>query len=110
MILVVVGRFTKYAHFIPVKHPYTTKSIAALVFDNVVKLHGLPQSVLSDRDKIFTCCLWTELFSMVGTKLLISSAYHPQNNGQTERVNQCLKMYLMCVVFDEPKNGKSCLA
>lgn len=103
VILVVVGIFTKYAHFLPVKHPYTAKSIAQLVFDNVVKLHGLPKSVISDRDPVFTSVFWQELLKKVGTKLLLSSAYHPQTYGQTERVNQCLEMYLRCMVFDEPK-------
>lgn len=72
VILVVVDRFTKYAHFIPVKHPYTAKYIASLVFDHVVKLHGLPKMVVSDRDRIFTSHFWAELFHKVGTKLLLS--------------------------------------
>lgn len=79
VILVVVDSFTKYAHFIPLKHPYTARSVAVLFFDQVVKLHGVPISVISDRDKVFTSLFWTELFKLVGTKLLLSSAYHSQN-------------------------------
>ena len=53
VILVVVDRFTKYAHFIPLKHPYTAQIIARVVLDNIVKLHGLPKTVVTDRDKVF---------------------------------------------------------
>lgn len=110
VILVVVDRFTKFAHFIPVKHPYTAKTIATLVFEHVVKLHGMPVTIVSDRDKVFTSNFWTELFQLMGTKLLLSSAYHPQTDGQTERVNQWLEMYLRCVVYEEPKLWKGWLA
>lgn len=58
VILVVVDRFTKYAHFLPVKHPYTAQSIARLFLDNIVKLHGMPHTIVSDRDKVFTSTFW----------------------------------------------------
>lgn len=103
VILVVVDRFTKFAHFIAVKYPYTAASIAKLFFDNVVKLHGLPHSIVSDRDKVFTSTFWQELFSLLKTSLLLSSAYHPQTDGQAERVNQCLEMFLRCAVSASPK-------
>ena len=105
-----VDRFTKYAQFIPIKHPYTANTIARAVFDNVVKLHGLPKTIVSDRDKIFTSTFWKELFRLMGTQLLFSSAYHPQTDGQTERVNQCLEMYLRCVVYEDPKQWKQLLS
>jgi len=88
VILVIVDRFTKCAHFIPIRHPFTAPTIARAVFDNVVKLHGMPKTIVSDRDKIFTSTVWKELFRLLGTRLLFSSAYHPQTDGQTERVNQ----------------------
>lgn len=109
-ILVIVDRFTKYRHFIPLRHPFTAQTVAKLVLDNVVKLHGLPKSMLSDRDRIFNSLFWKNLFQLVDTKLLMSSSYHPQTDGQTERVNQCLDMYLRCVVHDSPKQWKSWLS
>lgn len=59
------------------KHPFTAHEIAKLVLDNVVKLHGLPKSIVSDRDKIFTSAFWKTLFTLLDTKLLMSTAYHP---------------------------------
>jgi len=102
VILVVVDRFTKYAHFIPLKHPYTALSIARVLYDNVIKLHGMPLSMVSDRDKNFTSAIWSELFKLEGVKLKYSTTYHPQTDGQTERVNQCLEMYLRCSISAFP--------
>ncbi|KAK4393014.1 Transposon Ty3-G Gag-Pol polyprotein [Sesamum angolense] len=102
-ILVIVDRLTKYSHFLPLKHPYTASSIAKTFFDNIYKLHGLPVSIVTDRDRVFTSRLWKELFSMAGVSLDMSSAYHPQTDGQTERFNQCLENYLRCMCHQKPK-------
>jgi hypothetical protein len=87
VIFVVVDKFTKYAHFVPMSHPYTALSVAQLYFNNIYKLHGLPEAIISDRDGVFTSALWQELFRLSNTKLLMSSFYHPQTDGQTERLN-----------------------
>ena len=108
-ILVVVDKFSKFAHFIPMKHPFTALTVAKVYMDNVYKLHGMPSSLISDRDRIFTITLWRELFSLVGVQLRMSSAYHPQTDGQTERVNQCMETYLRCFVHACPTKWSSWL-
>jgi hypothetical protein len=109
-ILVVVDKFTKYGHFIPLKHPYTALSVAQLYFNNVYKLHGLPATLISDRDRVFTSALWQELFRLTQTTLNMSSSYHPQTDGQTERLNQCLENYLRCMISSCPTKWADWLA
>jgi hypothetical protein len=102
-LLVVVDKFTKYGHFLPITHPFTTLTVAQPFMDNVYKLHGLPKAIISDRDRVFTSAVWQELFRLSDTKLLMSSAYHPQTDGQTERLNQCVEAFLRCTVHSCPK-------
>jgi hypothetical protein len=83
-ILVVVDTFSKYAHFIPLLHPYSALKVAQLFLDSVYKLHGLPLAIVSDHVRIFTSWLWHELFRLAGTTLKMSSSYHPQTDRQTE--------------------------
>jgi transposase InsO family protein len=101
-ILVIVDRFSKYSHFVPLAHPFTAQSVAKLFLHNIYRLHGLPASIISDRDKVFTSRFWRELFRLAGVSLKMSSAYHPQTDGQTERVNQCLETFLRCFISASP--------
>jgi hypothetical protein len=77
--------------------------VATLFLDHIFKLHGLPKVIVSDRDRIFTSKLWQELFSALKVDLHFSTAYHPESDGQTERVNQCLEQYLRTMAFQAPK-------
>jgi hypothetical protein len=95
-IMVVVDKFTHYAHFIPLHHPFSAAKVATAYMDHVFKLHSLPKVMISDRDPIFTSRFWKELFKLLGSELNMSSAYHPQTDGQSERVNQCVETYLRC--------------
>jgi hypothetical protein len=109
-ILVVIDKFSKYGHFIPIHHPYTALQIAKLFLEHVYKLHGLPKAIISDRDPVFTSSLWKELFKLTDTQLLMSSAYHPQTDGQTERLNQCLEGFLRCTVHACPRQWSKWIA
>jgi hypothetical protein len=103
VILVVVDRLTKYAHFLPLSHPYNAQQVAKLFMDNVFRLHGPPKIIVNDRDTIFTSKFWQEVFSTLQVQLHFSTTHHPESDGQTERVNQCLEQYLRSMVFKEPK-------
>jgi transposase InsO family protein len=79
------------AHLIPVKMTFETHKLAELYIDNILKIHGAPKSIMSDRGPQFTTKFWRSLHKAMGTDLHYSSAFHPQTNGQTERVNQVLE-------------------
>eukprot|EP00253_Pinus_taeda_P006284 PITA_06284 len=101
-IMVVVDKLSKAAHFIPVQSTYKATQIAHVFMQNVFKLHGLPKTIISDHDVKFTSAFWRTLFADLGTQLNFSTAYHPQTDGQTERVNQVVEDMLWAYVMQQP--------
>jgi hypothetical protein len=79
--MVIVDKFSKYAHFVPVCHPYTASKVAEVFVDNIYRLHGLPQSLVSDRDPIFTSTFWQSVFRAMGTQMKLSTTNHPETDG-----------------------------
>ena len=93
-IFVIVDRFSKMAHFLPTTTSADAPTLAQLFHDGIVRLHGFPRSIVSDRDPRFLSSFWKELFELAGTTLRFSTANHPQTDGQTERTNRTLEQYL----------------
>ncbi|KAL0550368.1 hypothetical protein IC582_014876 [Cucumis melo] len=100
VIWVVVDRLTKTAHFVPGKSTYTASKWGQLYMTEIVRLHGVPVSIVSDRDARFTSKFWQGLQLALGTRLDFSTAFHPQTDGQTERLNQILEDMLRACVLE----------
>ena len=99
-IWVVVDRLTKSAHFIPVRTDFSLDKLAELYVYQIVRLHGVPVSIVSDRDPRFTSRFWKKLQEALGTKLHFSTAFHPQTDGQSERIIQMLEDMLRCRILE----------
>ncbi|GJP81062.1 hypothetical protein CLOP_g11242 [Closterium sp. NIES-67] len=100
-ILVVIDKFSKMGHFIPTHTTTRTEETAQLFVRYIISQHGIPTTIISDRDPKFTSKFWKELMSLLGTKLAMSSAYHPQTDGQTERLNQIVEQLLRAACKDD---------
>ncbi|KAA3483814.1 Gag protease polyprotein [Gossypium australe] len=98
-IWVVVDRLTKSDHFIPVRTNYILDRLAELYISEIVRLHGVPLSIFSDGDPRFTSRFWKKLQEALGTQLNFSTAFHPQIDGQTERVIQILEDMFRCCIL-----------
>ncbi len=106
-ILVVCDQLSKMTHFVATTEGTTAEGLARLFWNNVWKLHGLPESVVLDRGPQFAAELTKELNRMLGIKTKLSTMFHPQTNGQTERINQELEQYLQFLLRTDRKIGRN---
>lgn len=100
----VVDSLSKYGHFMPLKSYFSSTVVVEVFIQAVLKLHGLPHSIVCDWDKAFISHFWKHLFSKMGTSIQMPTAYHPQSNGKMKALNRCLKMYLYCFTGANHKN------
>jgi len=107
--MVVVDKLRKSAHFVPVQSTYKAIQITNIFMQNIFRLHGLPKCIISDRDVKFTSAFWKALFKGLGTQLNFSTTYHPQTNGQTERVKQVVEDMLQTYVMQQPSKWEDYL-
>jgi hypothetical protein len=108
-IMVVVDKLTKAAHFIPLKTTHRAADVADIFLKEVARLHGIPKTIVSDRDPKFTSNFWRGLFKGFRTNLNFSTTYHPESDGQTERVNRVIEDMLRMYVMDKPSRWEDYL-
>jgi transposase InsO family protein len=100
-VMVVLDKLTKVAHFVHVKMTDTTTSIVEIYMREIYRLHGIPKAIVSDKYTKFTSNLWRGLFKGFGTNMNFSTTYHPQSDGQIERVNQVIEDMMRMYVMDK---------
>ena len=103
-IIVIVDRLTKYAIILPFKEKYNAEQLAFLLLDRLMRDHSIPELITSDRDKLFTSNYWKTLLGMIGIKLQILTTYYLQTDGQIERANQTLEIYLRHYINKKQNN------
>jgi Integrase zinc binding domain len=103
-LMVIIDRLTSQVHLVPTTTTVTAKGIACLFLKEIVRLHGVPDSIVSDRDSKFTSIFWRELQRLMGTKLVMATAFHPQTDGATERKNRSIDQVLKFVVCEDQKD------
>lgn len=103
VIIVVVDRLTKYCHLGSLSAGYSATLVTDYFIKQIVHLHDIPKSIVSDRDKVFVSKFWREIFAKSGTTLKMSTAYHPKTNGQTEIANKMLEQYMRATIQDNPR-------
>ena len=106
-ITVVIDLLSGMVHLIPSRTNYTAKQIAELIFSEIYKLHGVPKYIVSDRDVLFTSTFWTHFHKLLGSELRMSSAYHPESDGSTERANRTVTQMLRQCIGDTQKDWVS---
>jgi len=99
-IWVIVDRLTKYAHFIPMCTTYSSERLAEIYFWEIIRLHGVPVSIISDRGTQFTSQFWRSVQRELGTQVELSTTFHPQTDGQSEHIIQILEDMLRACVID----------
>jgi hypothetical protein len=109
-IWVIIDRLTKFTHFIPVHTFYRAEKYVELYISRILCLHGVPKTIISNRGPQFVAHFWEQLHASLGMHLIHSSAYHPQTDGQTERVNQILEDMLRACVLNYPDKWDKCLS
>ncbi len=97
-ILVIIDRLTKMVHYVPVKVTIDTLGLAEVIIDIIVRHHGVPESIVTDRGSLFTSKFWSSLCYFLGIKKKLSTAFHPQTDGQTKRQNSTIEAYLRALV------------
>ena len=102
--LVVIDRFMSQVHLIPTNTQVTAKEVAWLFVKEIVRLHGMPESIVSDQDAKFTSSFWKELHQLMGTKLLMSTLFHPQTDGMTKQANRSIGQVLWAMVCNDQKD------
>jgi transposase InsO family protein len=110
LILMMINKLTKYSYIVACKEKFTAEQLKYIVLNRLIRYHDIPKGLTSDRDKLFTSNYWKTLISMLGTRLRMSTAYHPVTNDQTERTNQSLKQYLRHYVNNTYNNWVSLLS